>query len=314
MGSFSRPFLFWACLLHLTDSQVHDAAMRSLNYRPGAPLAAFVDQFWYRRGYAPSRKRERALPTGSVDLVFNLHDDLIRTFADEQDSVGVVTNGAVVHGPQSRYFVLDARRHVHVVGVHFRPGGAALFGIAGPELADRHVPLQDIWGAAAIHLRERLLESPMPQAMFALLESELLARLPPRPLVHPAVSFALRRIASLSAESIADVQQQTGYSPRRFVTLFNDAVGLAPKTFSRIQRLRKVVDRVAHGNTSSWADIAADHGYYDQSHLTREFRELSGVTPAAYRPVSPESALHMEVAEESDQAWKSSHEKEQKRE
>jgi AraC-like DNA-binding protein len=267
-----------------------------LQYRPPAPLSAFVDQFWYRRGYAPTRKRERALPTGSIDLVFNLHEDSIRTFADEGDRVGAVSNGAVVHGPQSRYFVLDARRHVHVVGVHFRPGGAALFGIAGPALADRHVPLEDIWGADAIVLRERLLEADTPQAMFGLLERELLARLPSRPLVHPAVSFAVRRIASISAAQIADVQKETGYSARRFATLFNDAIGLAPKTFSRIQRLRRVVERVAQGDKASWADMAADHGYYDQSHLTKDFRELSGVTPAAYRPVSPDSALHMEVS------------------
>jgi AraC-like DNA-binding protein len=261
-------------------------------------LSAFVDQFWYRRGYAPMRKRERALPTGSVDLVFNLHENSIRTFAHERDRFGSVASGAVVHGPQSRYFVLDARRHVHVIGVHFRPGGAALFGIAGPELADRHVALEDIWGGAATILRTRLLEAPTPQAMFALLERELLARLPARPLVHPAVSFAVRRIASISAAPIADVQKETGYSPRRFATLFNDSIGLAPKTFSRIQRLRRVVERVARGDKSSWADVAAEHGYYDQSHLTREFRELSGVTPAAYRPVSPDSSLHMEVPDE----------------
>ena len=182
--------------------------------------------------------------------------------------------------------------------MHFRPGGAALFGFACPALADRHVPLEDLWGGTAIQLRERLLEAENPQVMFTLLERELLARLPARPLVHPAVSFALRRITSISAAPIAGVQQQTGYSPRRFVTLFNDAVGLAPKTFSRIQRLRKVVDRVARGDKASWADMAAEQGYYDQSHLTRDFRELSGVTPAAYRPVSPDSSLHMEVMDE----------------
>ena len=92
---------------------------------------------------------------------------------------------------------------------------------------------------------------------------------------------------------IAAVQSSTGYSARRFTALFADAVGLTPKLYSRINRLRGVVERVARSGVVSWAELAIEHGYYDQSHLTRDFREFSGVTPADYQPLSPASALHM---------------------
>jgi AraC-like DNA-binding protein len=273
-------------------------AMQMLRYRPAPPLSAFIDQFWYACGYAPDRKRQTALPTGSVDLTFNLAGDDLWVWADAADRVGMKFDGAVVHGAQSRYFVLDARRDVHVVGVHFRPGGgAALLGVGAQELTDRHVALSDIWGARAGTLRQQLLEAPTPAAKFAVLEQEFRARLQPqRTLVHPAISFALRGMQTAPTElRIAQLQSSTGYSPRRFTTLFTDTVGLTPKLYSRINRLRSVVERVARGGEVAWADLASEYGYYDQSHLNRDFREFSGVTPGEYRPVGPGAALHMEV-------------------
>jgi AraC-like DNA-binding protein len=268
-----------------------------LRYRPAPPLSSFIDQFWYARGYDPDRKRRSALPTGSVDLAFNLAVDDLKVFASAADRVGTTFDGAVVHGAQSRYFVLDARRDVHVIGVHFRPGcGAALLGVSGQELTDRHIALSDIWGARASTLREELLQAATPAAKFAVLEHAFRTRLRPQRLVHPAISFALRGMQTVPTDlRIAQIQSSTGYSPRRFTTLFTDAVGLTPKLYCRINRLRSVVERVARGGELAWADLAGEFGYYDQSHLTRDFREFSGVTPAEYRPLGPDHALHMEL-------------------
>jgi AraC-like DNA-binding protein len=272
-----------------------------LRYRPAPPLSSFIDQFWYVRGYEPDRKRQSALPTGSVDLTFNLAADDLWVFANAADRVGLSFDGAVVHGAQSRYFVLDARRDVHVIGVHFLPGGgAALLGVSAQELTDRHIALSDIWGARARSLREQLLEASTPAAKFALLEQEFRERLRPQRLVHPAISFALRGMETAPTDvRIAQIQTSTGYSPRRFTTLFTDAVGLTPKLYSRINRLRSVVERVARGGEVAWADLASEYGYYDQSHLTRDFREFSGVTPGEYKPLGPATALHMELDGES---------------
>jgi AraC-like DNA-binding protein len=272
--------------------------MQMLRYRPAPPLAAFIDQFWYACGYAPDRKRQTALPTGSVDLTFNLASDDLWVFADAADRVGMKFDGAVVHGAQSRYFVLDARRDIHVVGVHFRPGGgAALLGVGAQELTDRHVALSDIWGARAHTLRRQLLAAPTPAARFDVVELEFRIRLQSqRTRVHPAISFALRGMQTAPTDSrIAELQSTTGYSSRHFTTLFTNAVGLTPKLYSRVNRLRSVVERVARGGEVAWADLASEYGYYDQSHLTRDFREFSGVTPGEYRPVAPGAALHMEI-------------------
>lgn len=269
--------------------------MQSFRYIPPAPLSAYVDSFWYRRGYAPQRRRERALPGGTVDVTFNLHDDRIRMFRDDVDQDGLTVNGAIAHGAQSRYFVLDARKDVHVVGVHFRPGGGVLLGLPASELRDQHVSLEDLWGLEARLVREQLLAAGEPQAMFKILERELLRRLKLPLLVHPAISFALRKLDAKAAPvRIEVIQHATGYGERRFATLFTHIVGLPPKLYSRVQRLTRVVGQIAEGRCEL-AQIALDNGYYDQPHLNREFRQFTGVTPGTYRQVPGRDPLHAEV-------------------
>jgi hypothetical protein len=236
--------------------------MQMLRYRPAAPLSAFIDQFWYVRGCDPDRKRRSALPTGSVDLTFNLAADDLQVFANAADHVGMTSDGAVVHGAQSKYFVLDARRDIHVLGVHFRPGGGAgLLGVNAQELTDRHIALSDIWGARAHTLRHQLLEAPTPAAKFALLEQEFLSRLHPRPLVHPAISFALRGMRTAPTElRIAQLQTSTGYSPRRSTSPAPYCTPISGARFWRKLRSKPPPSRCGRRwrSNSTWrADAAA---------------------------------------------------------
>jgi AraC-like DNA-binding protein len=266
-----------------------------LQHRPSGPLSACVDRLWYRRERVLHPTRFSAVPTGSVDLTFNLAVGPTRVFRSVDDSKGESFDWTVVHGAQTKYFVIDGRTDVDVIGVHFSPGGGAvLLGLPANELTDRHVSLEDLWGACARDVREQLVEAPTPQGKLELLEKVLLQRLREATFVHPAISFALRGIRSAPDEvRIGKLQQASGYSARRFTTLFVRDVGLTPKMYSRLQRMRNVLEHVARVGHVDWAAVASEHGYYDQSHLTRDFREFTACTPATYRPVSADSALHM---------------------
>lgn len=284
--------------------------MNSIRQRPSPALAAWVDCLWYSSGQAsphgtasrsaaPIRRAGlSALPTGRMDLVFNLDQDSLEVVVPAELR-SVRTEGAIVHGAQSSYFIIAARAPGRSAGIHFRPGGGAvLLGVPAGDLTDQHLGLSDLWGARARLLREELLECNSPARIFRAMEAILLERLralAPPP-VHPAISFALRSFeVQAGINRVVPVQQASGYSARRFNTLFEQAIGLAPKRFCRIQRLRRVVRQVARGAPIEWAAVAADNGYFDQSHLNRDFRLFSGVTPGQYRPLSCESALHMHL-------------------
>jgi methylphosphotriester-DNA--protein-cysteine methyltransferase len=122
----------------------------------------------------------------------------------------------------------------------------------------------------------------------------LLSRLRNAHPLHPAVAYAVRKLTAMSnAARIGQVQNESGYGAKRFIELFSGAVGLTPKVYSRIQRFQTVIDRIAHGDRVDWATVALDGGYCDQSHLNREFRVFSGVTPALYRPVARHRPSHI---------------------
>jgi AraC-like DNA-binding protein len=269
--------------------------MRALRYKPEPRLAKFVDCLWYFEGSRATR--ELALPTGTAELVINVRDNFIRVCSRVDDFEGEAFAGAVVSGAQSRYMVLPACPEGSVMGVHFRPGGAGPFlGLPLSELADRHVALEDLWGRQAHEIREQLCEAKSPTAALALLERALLSRLADRALCHPAVAFALERFAAApSVARVREVAEASGYSAKRFIRLFTEGVGLSPKRFCRILRLQAVLNQLASGGRVEWAEFALGSGYYDQSHLIREFRAMTGLTPAQYRPVEPDTPNHVAI-------------------
>ena len=76
-------------------------------YRPGPPLDSYVECLWHFPVYSVPHERERALPTGTTETVFNRGSEPMRIFRDEHDLVGQRFGRAVVCGPHSRYFILD---------------------------------------------------------------------------------------------------------------------------------------------------------------------------------------------------------------
>jgi AraC-like DNA-binding protein len=261
-------------------------------HRPSAPLNAAVDCIWWSSRSDDSRVREHMLPSGKSDLIFSLHDSPI-TWApsDRHHDLRSWTRG-IVHGPQSTYYVTGPKPKGRVIGVSFRAGMAGvILGVPLDELQDRHVCIEDIWGSRATELRERLATAPTAQAAISIFERDLIARLQQPLLLHPAVAQALRATLLSSALRVGDIQKQSGYSPRHFIALFRSNVGLAPKQFYRIRRFSTALARIARG-TMPLAEVAISSGYADQAHLSREFRELAGVSPTAYSPPAVGSEHH----------------------
>ena len=229
-----------------------------------------------------------------MHLVFRLGDDPLRVFNDQDDQQGNVVSTMVVGGARAGFYIRDVTRPLCSVGAQLRPGAAqSLFGVDADELSGRHTALEDIWGAAAGSMRAELAGAPSIEARLDLLECLLAERLPVVRGLHPAVAQALQQFRTVT--SVGDVVRSSGYSHRRFISLFSRSVGLTPKAFCRVLRFQDVLRR-ARENGRSLIDIAADAGYSDQSHFTREFREFAGITPTDYRGRAPAFTHHVPVS------------------
>ena len=258
--------------------------MRFLSHRPDRPLSDFVENFWLCDGYASPHLRERIFPSGTFGLVFNLRDGDLRIYTARHPDRCTHLPGAVVSGPHGGYFNTDRAAEASVMAVGFKPGGAFPFlGLAADELLDTHASLQDIWGQAALEIRERVSAERTPARRFRILQGALLSRLVPRPELHPAVLSALdyfRR--NPSRPIVGNVAREVGLSNRRFIDVFNFQVGVKPKLFLRIQRFQRVLQKVHLLPVVDWGQLALEQGYFDQSHLIRDFVAFSGLSPADY--------------------------------
>lgn len=251
---------------------------------PRFPLSQFVSQLWYGEN-APSHSHESFLPTGEFDLVINTKDGILRTYDPEMFNVAAVFSGPVVAGAHTRPYGIDTGQQASLLGAKFRPGGAhAIFGLPADMLRNRHVPLQDLWGPAAIQLQEEAMAAVTPDARIAILERAMVARLAGHRRSHPAVAHAIRRFhARRGIDLVAEVATEVDLSPQRFIGLFRREVGLAPKLYCRLLRFRRILHDIEQSPTTDLTNVALDCGYYDQSHMIREFKALSGLTPSAYR-------------------------------
>ena len=270
---------------------------RLVRHRPDGLLAAHVDAIWFASRPALPHSRERSLPTGRVDIVIPLLQNSIVRF----DSVDAVEpahlHGAVVSGAHDRFAVRGMDGASQVVGVHFKAGGAAaFFGAALPALRNRTVLLDELWGASARHLHERLRAAPDVAAAIRIVEDALLARLRTSPPADAMVAAALRALADdPSAARIASVQRGSSCSPQQFIRRFEAEVGITPKRYARVLRFSGLLAHAVRVGPRDWAGLAAECGYFDQSHLIHEFRRFAGVTPKAYRPLATDMPTHLPV-------------------
>lgn len=265
--------------------------------RPG--LRSFVRSVWVARPPEACRSaavplREHVLPTGDMHLVLRLSGPPLRLFAGASDATGYTVGYAIVGGARSIFHARDVSVATGSVGAQLRPGAArALFGLPADELAERHTPLEALWGHAATQqLLDRVHAATGPEAQLAVFEALLAERLARQQRgMHSAVAGAIGRLgAGLPIRTLVDAG---GYSHRRFITLFRDAVGLAPKQWQRVQRLQGVIASRPGVPARPWVELALEAGYSDQSHFNRDFLEIAGMTPQVYRRARPASPNHV---------------------
>ncbi len=248
--------------------------MRLTPCTPHPALAPYIERIWYATDAGALHRRERRLPTGAVQLLVNLADDRLSWY-DGEGRHGV--SGAGLGAVMPRAVDIDIGEQRAVLGVSFRPGGAAAF-VGDPSLDAPVVDLNEVWPRAA-DLRDRLLDAPHPlETIEAFLLDATRNALP----LHPYVAHAARVLAS--GRRVADVADMLGTTTGSLHRRFRGAVGLSPKQYARVARLQRLLGSLVHGGSHDWAGLAATHGWYDQSHLVHDFADLTGMTPAAYRP------------------------------
>jgi len=184
----------------------------------------------------------------------------------------------VVFGPRTRSEATREARPGPFIGARLRPGSTrVILGEAASALADRTVPLRELWGSAADLAAMRLGSVGPERAM-----SELSAVLIERGRMSGAPDPLIGRLLELAGHrrTVRDIARQVGLSERQLFRRCVDEVGYGPKHLVRVLRLQRLLALARQLPDAGLAALAAAAGYADQAHMSRECRALTSLTAA----------------------------------
>jgi transcriptional regulator GlxA family with amidase domain len=189
-----------------------------------------------------------------------------------------------VTGPQHRNDERQLEGSGWAFGARFRAGGFRPFvPMRLVELTDRRLAAADLFGAAAEAVADAVVDAPTDDDRRRLLAAFLLARTPVEPTVGEELSALLEQAAAEvpPVTRVIELAERHGVSVRTLQRQFLEHVGIGPKWCLDRARVHAVSART-RSEVSSWADVAHELGYADQSHLTSSFASAFGAAPVTY--------------------------------
>jgi len=152
------------------------------------------------------------------------------------------------------------------------------------ELSNQAVDIELLWGAEIQVLEAQLYDAKAtPTVQWTLLDAFFLKHLR-IPSIWQATRYVAERLQAEGGQlAIGTIGYEMGYSTRTLDRYFRDVYGYSPKWYGRLVRFQRATALLQQRTTHPLADIALACGFYDQSHLTREFSDLAGISPFAYR-------------------------------
>jgi AraC-like DNA-binding protein len=265
---------------------------------PAAGLRPLISGYTgYRQaGVAPAV--HRGLPSPFLTVIFTLDDPLeIAAHPDPRQPGG--RYDTLVGGLHTAPALITHDGRQSGIQIGMSPLGArALLGVPAGELTSLDFEGADVLGPLAARISERLKDSADWSRRFEILNELLLDRARTgaaaagtEPGAVPGISREVRYawqalLRSGGRIGVAQLAADTGWSDRHLRAKFRLEIGLTPKAAARVIRFdrarRRLVGRVRAGGAPDLAELAAEGGYYDQSHLDREFAALAGCAPTAW--------------------------------
>lgn len=254
-------------ILHPDEQAKHRSLVR---LPPGPAVDRYIEWYWAvswdLRGRPPYRAEVLSYP--SVNVTFERSE---------------TRTGGFVNGVTTTKFTRELSGLGETFGIRFRAGGFGAFtGLDVGSFRDRAVPLADVLPDAA-SLTERVLDAPTVERRRHIVE-EYLAD-------HPAVEdptyrSVLRIIDAMATDQeltrVDQIAERFDVPARTLQRMFRRYVGAGPKWVLRRYRLQDGADLLAKGRTEDLAALAAELGYFDQAHFSREFTAEVGMAPLEY--------------------------------
>jgi AraC-like DNA-binding protein len=246
---------------------------------PPPELRGLVHRLWVLRGRSPAGGPfQRAMPDGRAELIFNFADP----FECLDGRRARTQPPSLLVGPSRRAMAIRPTGRVDLLGIRFRPEAlAGWLRVHGGELADASFSLSELPAPLAPALAEQLAETGDSGERLRLLAKQL-AKTTARLVPDRRLSAAVDTILQDRRARPDGVARAVGVSRRQLGRLFRERIGFGPNVLGRLARFQRALGALEQQGRIPLAGVAARAGYFDQAHMSRDFRLLAGTTPAGY--------------------------------
>ena len=246
--------------------------------KPSPALAPFIKYYWILRIDITAPVTERTIPVGCVHLTFHRGNQLY------SPTVRQLQPHAFVCGQSNAYTDVISTGNIDMISVVFQPYAPRLFfRMPVKEVYGMNISVADLGDPLLSDLEKQITDTPDDARCIHLIENFLLKRL------HSFSEYNIQRINATIREvnlqpqpTIHELAQTACLSDKQFNRIFTEYVGTTPKEFIRIIRLQRALYILQTQPHTSFTQLAYECGFYDQSHLIKEFKAFSGYTPGEY--------------------------------
>lgn len=243
-------------------------------YIPDIRLQNLVECFWVSNDLLPDMPPQRILPDGCVDIIFSFSGDN-SNFLSRQGQPFIV--GTMTYSFES----VHTFGIVEMIGIRFRPAGITAFTrIPINEFTNSHIDLVEVDTLFGSEFYEELPNKQTYIQRIKHIQQYLLKHMFRAYELDAKITYASSLILQNNGQLlIGDIVNSVCLSERQFERKFKSAVGVSPKTFSKVIRFRHACIYLKQNPKESLYGAAISCGYYDHSHLIRDFKRFGRELP-----------------------------------
>ncbi|MNX53880.1 HTH-type transcriptional activator RhaR [compost metagenome] len=251
---------------------------------PSKELSPYIKHYLFLDNKETTIQKLRLFSDGNMGIVFSLKSKLISDITNHE--IKNYLPGSFLYGQLNGFKDIYSDNEIALVIVVFQPNGInQLLQISANEFQDSIISTDAVFGKKGISLEERLSEKNDTNEKIKLLNEFFKTLISKKSesnqlIINSSLDFILANKGYFSVKQLVDY---TGYTERHLERKFKECIGLNPKKFGNVVRLHHFLKLLKHKTEYlNLTAICYDAGFSDQSHLIKEFKKQTGITPTEY--------------------------------
>jgi len=251
---------------------------------PSKELSPYIKHYLFLDNKETTIQKLRLFSDGNMGVVFSLKNKLISDINNYQ--IKNYLPDSFLYGQLNSFKDIYSDNEISLVIVVFQPNGInQLLQIPANEFQDSITSTDAVFGKKVASLEERLSEQNDNEEKVKLLNQFFKTLISKKSesnqlLINSSLDFILAHKGYFSVKQLVN---HTGYTERHLERKFKECIGLNPKRFGNVIRLHHFLKLLKHKTEDlNLTAICYDAGFSDQSHLIKEFKKQTGITPTEY--------------------------------